>query len=660
MAEITVRRDGANIRSAADGKDLAKKGIHNMKKNHLVGKIFILTVIVLLATAFSLYVSADDFTHSDHSEGIAVRTSEELSQMEAGKFYYLDSDITISEAVKIEGEIHLCLNGKVLKYENDETNGSVFYIGKEGVLRILDCSDETHNCIADKNGLWSLTDESGAEGRKEIKGGVIIGGTGEKREIGELKDSYFCGGFAYVDGGSLFVYGGNIVGNKSEYGGAVYVTGEGHFEMNGGAFRGNLADFRGGAIFVHSGTMLLNEGSVSENKAVKNGGGIDISGESILEMHGGSVVGNTAGAWSGGIENFGMFDMYGGTISGNSASEDAGGVYNGGAFTMHGGVIRENSATYGGGVCNDGKMTIHDGTILANLAQESGGGLYNADRLVINGGKIASNTAVTSGGGIENDGTCIMYGGSIGGSLAEDANMAYLGGGVCVYKGSFTMYGGTIERNTGVDGGGVENEAIFALLGGTVTYNYAAMQGGGMTNRGELILGDGARIVSNASGTNEGETWSGGIYWIVEENTSVSVSGAVTVTDNTTNGELANFVICGKGSVSFSDFSERSQIGFTLLNGKKNLTSGTVALLAAAEEYEAEKLLSSFTSDRKNFELQFKNGEIILLEKNFVLMLGVAIVFVSLILVAVLVGVILARKKKRDRFSISKKFKKRR
>ena len=618
-----------------------------MKKNHLVGKIFVLTVIVLLVTAVSLCVSADDFTHADHSEGIAVRTAEELFQMQTGKFYYLDADITISETVKVEGEIHLCLNGMVLKYENNETNGSIFYIGKDGLLRIFDCSEAIHGCVADKNGLWLLTEENEADGRKEIKGGLIIGGTGEKKDIDELKSSYFCGGFAYIDGGSLFVYGGNIAGNQADYGGAVYVTENGHFEMNGGSFRGNLADFRGGAIFVHSGTMLLNDGSISENKAVKNGGGINISGNSILEMRGGSVTGNKAGAWSGGVENFGMFNMYGGTVSGNSASEDAGGVYNGSVFTMHGGEICENSATYGGGVCNDGKMTIHDGKILANLAQESGGGIYNADRLVINGGKIASNTAVTSGGGIENDGTCTMYGGSIGGSSTADANMAYLGGGVCVYKGSFTMYGGIIERNTGVDGGGVENEAVFALQGGTVTYNYAAMQGGGITNRGQLILGDGSSVVSNASGTNEGEVPGGGIYWITEGSSSVSVSGAVTVTDNTTNGDPANLVICGKGAVSASDISERTRIGLTLINGNKNLASGTVLLLSDAEEYDAEKLLSLFISDRKNFELKVKNGEMVFTEKNFALMIGSGIAFLVVTLGIAIISVICARKRNR-------------
>ena len=209
------------------------------------------------------------------------------------------------------------------------------------------------------------------------------------------------------------------------------------------------------------------------------------------------------------------------------------------------------------------------------------------------------------------------------------------------------MYGGIIERNTGVDGGGVENEAVFALQGGTITYNYAALQGGGITNRGQLILGDGASVVSNASGTNEGEAPSGGIYWIAEESTSVSVSGSVKVIDNTTNGDSANLVICGKGSVSVSDVSEHTQIGLTLMNGNKNLASGTVLLFSDAEAYEAEKLFSSFTSDRENFELKIKNGEMIFAEKNFALMIGSGIAFLAVILVVAIAGVIFAKKRKR-------------
>ncbi len=615
-----------------------------MKKKRGIGLCF-LTVVVLLS-ALSLRVSAGDAAHTAHSEGIAVRTEEELLRMQSGNFYYLDADITLTETVCIEGDIRLCLNGKALRYENAETRGSVFRIEKEGTLRIFDCSEEVHGYIAEPSGLWRLSDSAEAEGRKELKGGVIVGGTGEKAEIEELKKGYFCGGFAYIDGGALFVYGGNFAGNHAEYGGAVYVTGDGHFEMHGGKFCGNLSDFRGGAVFVHSGTLILNGGAVSENKAKTNGGGIDISGAGIFEMRGGSVTGNTAGAWSGGIENFGTFDMYGGTVSANVAAEDAGGIYNGGVFTMHGGTVSENTAKYGGGVCNDGKMTLHDGKILANLAQESGGGIYNADRLVINGGKIASNTAVTSGGGIENDGDCSMYGGTVGGAETEDANMAYLGGGVCVYSGSFTMYGGAIEKNTGVDGGGVENEAFFAVLGGEISYNYAAMQGGGITNRGRLILGDGASVVSNASGTNAGEVKSGGIYWIAEENSAVSVSGTVTVTGNTTNGESANLVVYGKGAVSVSALSENTRIGVILLNGNRKPASGAVVRPSESEGVEAEKMLSSFASDQKNFELKYKNGELILSEKNFALMIG-AFAVLAAVIAAVLAAYIFSVKKKR-------------
>ena len=611
-----------------------------MKKTYLFGGVLLLCALLIPVISFAA-PSAEE-AHIDHGQAVAVRTEAELLSMQAGGSYYLDADITLSETVAVEGAVKLCLNGKVLRYENEEKRGSVFHVGEQGALEIYDCSDEIHACIAAENGVWTLTEDTDAANVKKPAGGLIIGGTGEKREIAELKGEYFCGGFACIDGGTLTVYGGNIVGNRADYGGAVYLTGNGTLEIGGGRFSGNLSAERGGAVFTHSGTVLLRAGSISENKAMKNGGGLDISGESILEMRGGFVTGNVSGAWSGGIENFGTFDMYGGTVSGNTAAQDGGGVYNAGSFTMHGGTIRENTAKYGGGVCNDSKMTVHGGEILGNLAQESGGGVYNADKLVMNSGKIASNTAVTSGGGVENDGIFTMYGGSIGGADTTDANMAYLGGGVCVYSGTFTMYGGSIERNTGVDGGGVENEATLVLQGGTVRHNYAAVQGGGITNRGVLALGDGTKVVSNASGTGENEYMGGGIYWIAGENSAVSVSGAVTVTGNTTGGANANLVIFGKGRIALSDVSEETRIGLTLLGGNKNPISGTV--LQTADGGDTEALLSLFLSDNGNFSVKPSGAELRLSESNLWLMLGACALVLT---VAVLAAVGLCLRKKR-------------
>ena len=595
-------------------------------------------IFCLLLAAFSLFffdVSAAKEAHKEHSACKAIHTQADLMQMQSGECGYLAEDIALSETVSIDGKITLCLNGKVLRYEKED--GSIFCIGKEGALVIFDCAEETRSYRAQENGLWTLGD-----GEEHLKGGVILGGKGEKCVIGELENTYVCGGFACIDGGTLSLYGGNIIGNQAEYGAAVYITGGGRFEMYGGKIGGNLASSRGGGVFVYSGEMLLEKGSVSQNRSEKNGGGIDISGEGILEMRGGFVTGNTAGAWSGGIENFGIFEMYGGTVSENSAVEDAGGVYNGGVFTMRGGSIRENSAKYGGGVCNDSKMTLHDGTVCYNLAQESGGGIYNADTLVINGGTVSSNTAVTSGGGIENDGVCTMYGGTVGGKAAADANMAYLGGGVSVYSGTFIMYGGSIERNTAVDGGGVENESVFSMQGGTVAYNYAALQGGGVTNRGRLLLGGEATVISNASGAGENEHAGGGIYWIVEESTFVSVSDSVRVTKNTTNGKNANLVVYGKGEIFVSGAEASMHIGLTLLDSDKETASGTAARFARAED--AVKADTVFVSDSESFGIHVQEDTVNLAKKGGGVWIPVALLAVLVTGIGIAVFAVTQRK----------------
>ena len=589
-----------------------------MNKKRLSGMAFLLLAAVF---AFASAASADEGGHVDHAQSEAVGTEEALLQMASGGSYYLDADIVLSDTVEVDGEITLCLNGKLLQYENEA--GSVFRIGKEGSLTVCDCSEEAHLYSVGADGLWSLAD--GADG-KELRGGAILGGKGEKSKIGESESERFCGGFAYVDGGSLLLYGGNIVGNRADYGGAVYLTDEGYFEMNGGRICGNLSSVRGGGVFSYSGKFVLQGGSVLQNRSVKNGGGISVENGCIFNMYGGFVTGNTAGAWGGGIENFSDIKIRGGTVAENSAGEDGGGIYNAGIINMSGGSIRENSAKYGGGVCNDNALFIKDGTITSNLAQESGGGIYNGAKLQLDGGTIASNTATVSGGGIENDGECVMFGGMIGGSTADDANMADLGGGVCVYSGSFTMYGGSIERNTAVDGGGVENEALFLMNGGTVAYNFAAQQGGGITNRGELILTGDTEIVNNASGTDENAYAGGGIYWIAEKESYLGVSGAVNVTGNTTDGKDANLVVCGKGQISVTGEREGMQIGVTLLDGNKKAVSGTVAQTENG---------AFFFSDSEDFSLRVKDGEMSLAKKS-----AGAVIVIALIASAAGVAVI--------------------
>ena len=597
-----------------------------MKKNH---KILCLCLCIAAMLFFVLSVQGQNA--EIHTHGTAIGTEDEFLQMQNGGIYYLANDITVSETVIVNGEITLCLNGNILKYQNDEKNGSIFRISENGALNIHDCSEKIHTCKPTEKGLWELSEDV-SEDVKKVMGGLIIGGTGETREIEELEAAYPCGGFAYAEGGVIRIYGGNIVGNTADFGGAVYLTENATLEIHGGKFSGNVSNYRGGAVFSQGGSVVMNDGMIFENQANKNGGGINISGNGKFTMNGGLITANKASFWSGGIENFGTFEMYGGTVSNNIASEDGGGVYNGGTFTMYGGSIRENIAKYGAGICNDKTFILHNGSIFGNLAQESGGGIYNAHTTEMYGGKISGNTARTSGGGIENDGTFDLYDGVIGGSETSDANAAYLGGGVCTYRGTFTMHGGRIEKNTGIDGGGVENEAVFVMTGGVITKNFASIQGGGISNRGELILKGNASITSNGSGTNsKNDHKSGGVYWLADEKSRVLLGESVRIVENTTNGESANFVIFGDGKATVSALTSEAHVRLTLLNKNKAETAGIVLEWVETENISADDFLTCFSSDNPIFIIKPKGNEIKLAEKNLGLVLGI---FIGVFIVA--------------------------
>ena len=612
-----------------------------MKKKQI---FLLISVCFMTALLFSLTVYGQ--SEGPHIHGTAIRTEQDFLQMEGGGIYYLAADITVSESLTVSDEISLCLNGKILRYQNDEKNGSIFRVQTDGILNILDCSEEVHACKVKESGLWVLAEDDEKENLKTITGGLITGGTGEIREIEELDAAYKCGGFAYAEGGKIRLYGGNIVGNTAGFGGAVYLTESATIEIYGGKFSGNVSDYRGGAIFSQGCSVLMNDGIVSENRANKNGGGINISGNGKLIMNGGRITGNNAALWSGGVENFGTFEMNGGTISGNVASEDGGGIYNGGTLIMKGGTVRENSAKYGAGICNDKNFILHNGKILANLAQESGGGIYNAYTAEMYGGEIAGNTARTSGGGIENDGSFVMYDGIIGGTEANDANAAYLGGGVCIYSGTFTMHGGRIEKNTGIDGGAVENEAAFVMTGGIITQNFASMQGGGISNRGELILNGNAEITGNGSGTNaESDHKSGGVYWLVSETSSVSLGGSVKILNNITNGEFANMVIYGNGQISVSELSEKACISFTLLDKNKKECMGTILQYADGENIKNSS--SCFLSDNDFYEIKEKKNGVKLSERNIDLAIGI-FMGVTVITTLVACGFSILRKKNKN------------
>ena len=295
-------------------------------------------------------------------DGTGMDNSNDGRQLTAGN-YYLSSNVTIDSTVIINGTVNLCLNGYELKYENEETRGSVIRVNENAVLNLCDCnaSNSSHTITA------PLTPEE-----VTITGGLITGGTG----IEDSSNVYYGGGI-YVQGknatnstdavvGTVHQYGGTIAGNKATRGSGVSVTNS-IYHMYGGsiayneaggtdsavhvdgynknpdgsystefAMSGNsrVAFNKGSGICAFSGTLV----SMSENAVVEGNQNHTYGGAGILlyyntnglHMSGNAVVRNnqTSGARAGGVyvftdSNTGDIKLSGNVqITGNTSTSD--------------------------------------------------------------------------------------------------------------------------------------------------------------------------------------------------------------------------------------------------------------------------------------------------------------------------------------------------
>ena len=238
--------------------------------------------------------------------------------------------------------------------------------------------------------------------------------------ISDNTSTGYGGGGVYVNGGTFTMEKGMISGNKAtgnnNNGGGVYVDGY-TFNMNGGTISGNEAIKDGGGVYVTgtSGTFAMSGNSkISENKTTGNegnGGGVYVDTFCQFTMSGDSEIsGNTTQKQGGGVF---VADMCAFTMSGNSKisenkangdNSNGGGVSNSGSgtFEMNGGKIQGNEAAYYAGVRVDGgSFTMKAGEISGNKANQSIGGVYvYSATFTMSGGKIVDNTASETCGGV--------------------------------------------------------------------------------------------------------------------------------------------------------------------------------------------------------------------------------------------------------------------
>jgi len=261
--------------------------------------------------------------------------------------YYLCNNVKLTQALVIQGDVTLDLNGFVLKITG---SGSVIKI-ESGTLTLVDSHPAAIHKFNATNDLWSLQ-ESG--GKETVRGGIITGGNA----------GYNDGGGVYVcPGAGLVMRGGSIVGcsavGEHNTAGGVLVARSASFVMKAGKIAGCTAA-RGGGVYV-----------------------ADRDGDYAL----------------------GSFTMNGGTIEwcvayGSAAYDDGGGVNNLGSFTMNGGTIRNCTAAYGygGGISSLRNITICGDAFVRDCtaSQDKSSAMYlnpsnPADRAVIEGGTFRGN-----------------------------------------------------------------------------------------------------------------------------------------------------------------------------------------------------------------------------------------------------------------------------
>ena len=434
-------------------------------------------------------------------------------------------------------------------------NGGGFHITGAGDASIIGGEVSDNVAAREGGGLWN------GSGLMTIDGTEIFGNVAS----GPAADD--GGGGIFNNGGPMMITGAvitdNIADGESGSGGGLLSL-AGDIEVVGTTFSFNSANRAGGGIEVIDGSLELIDSNLISNDVdgvagtanPGNGGGLHVTGVSTVTLEGGSVFGNLAASEGGGLWN-----QAGSTLTvvdsiissneafGDSATEGGGGVFNNGGIVDISGVdtiISDNFASgasgSGGGIFNDGgEVTITDATIQANVANRAGGGIE-----------------------------------ATAGSTTELINVLLT------------------ENNAGVgadavaapgNGGGfhITGAGDASIIGGEVSDNVAAREGGGLWNGSGLMTIDGTEIFGNVASGPAADDGGGGIF---NNGGPMMITGAV-ITDNIADGES------GSGGGLLSLAGDIEVVGTTFSFNSANRAGGGIEVIDGSLELIDSNLISN-------------------------------------------------------------------
>ena len=425
------------------------------------------------------------------------------------------------------------------------------------------------------NGEYEITDDL------IITGSVTIDAAGASRifnvntnELVALNNLTLTNGTADRGGAILSEAGGTTrltnvtltnntaTADESDAGGGGVFTGVGNFFATGLVATGNIASGAagsGGAIFQASGSVGLFDAVLDSNVANRAGGGIEIVDGSFFASDitlGTEEAGNIAGpAGSAAPGNGGGFHIsgvatasfLGGTVEGNFAASEGGGLWNQVGSTL---IVSS--------------VVIADNIAAGDAADQGGGGIFNngGDLQIFNNTFINANDALGtsgSGGGILSiDGSVVIIGSDVSGNEANRA-----GGGIELIDGSLIVRDTSLENNTAGPAGSaapgnggafhVTGVASSRFIGGTVSGNTAANEGGGLWNQaGSNLFISNVGISENIALGDEAVNGGGGIF---NNGGDVQIVGSFPISSNSAQGAAGSggAILSVDGTVTISD-----------------------------------------------------------------------------------------------------------
>ncbi len=354
-----------------------------------------------------------------------------------------------------------------------------------------------------------------------------------------INDSVIANNYAITGGGihtwnqPTTITNTDFIDNEAINGGAIYNS-HALLSVTDSTFSDNRAGFigstngSGGAIFSESdaAAATITGCELSDNQAIRYGGAIRISDDSLLEINDSTLLNNTAGDSGGALSVTlnAVAALNNATISGNQA-EKGGGIEIG---------------RYGG------QITTSGGTISNNTASLQGGGIYNNDIMTITGATISGNQA-PQGGGIHNLGPGVL---AISLSNIQDNIGSQTGGGIH-NLGQMTVEGSTVSGNQAPEGGGFKNMSNLSITNSTITENMADGSGGGIYSRES---GSALTITNSTISGNTIATIRGSAIYLAEGSLEINYSTITNNSGGSTSGAI--FTIPATVTISNSIIAE--------------------------------------------------------------------------------------------------------